>query len=212
MSTNFCSFVFTDTGRKLLSGETIRLASSGWRLAEWHEDRQAVAWRLRDQEDRSRIQVNPTWEQRVRESESELRELTERLGTPEGQATLVAERRAKMKAFAEGDRARVEAQTRRMQDLLDELSAWKAEPALEQLRQSLIEDAKNWSPATEFRMPEWSETNDDMTAHLLDSAKRRLRIAKKDLDEEHETVARLNEWLAAMRRAFGPEPEGYWNT
>ncbi len=210
MSTNFCSFVFTEAGRALLADDELSLAKYGWQLAELHEDRRDVSVRFHDQEDRETVHVHPSYEQRVQDAEKEHCELLARMATPEGRVALLEERRARMREVEAKDRERADAETRRMQKLLDDLYAWKPPLVLERLKESIFQDARNWTPAIGFRMPEWAETDDGMTAHLLESAGRRLRRAREELDEERQKVVQLNDWLARMRATFGPEPEGYW--
>jgi len=210
VTTNFCSFVFTEAGRRLLAEDGLSLAKFGWQLAELHEDRRDVAVRFYDQEDRQTVQVHKSYEDRLREAERVHDELVTRLSTSEGRAGVIADRRVGLRKAESQTREREEAQTRRMQALLDDLSAWKAPAVLEPLRASLLEDARNWEPAAGFSEPRWARRDDDLVAHCLEEAGRCLRVAREDLVKERAKVERLNEWLAAMRNTFGLEPEDYW--
>lgn len=209
---NFASFVFTEAGRRILDQEGLSLYQIGWQLALSHRDRANVAARFRDQEDRSRLSLHPSYTERLDKAVKARRDLLDKLATPEGRAAWIKERREDMRS-AEAKFAKIaDDQVRRMQSLIDELEAWKAPEALSALRQDLISDARDWRPPCGPSYRAWTSIDDALVDHDLDQHDRTARLYARELEQEKETVARLNEWLLAMRVAFGPEPEGYWES
>jgi len=95
---------------------------------------------------------------------------------------------------------------------MEEFVAWRPEPALEKFRERLIEDIRAWEPQAVVEEPEWASSDELFVKHRLKEAERRLSCERDWLAKEEATVERANAWLSAMRRTFGPEPEGYWDS
>lgn len=208
---NFCSFIFTEAGRRVLEQDDMSLTKVGWQIAIAHRDRADVAARFREQEGRDRLVLHSSYEERLERARRENDELLARLSGAEGRAAWIRERRADMTA-GEAKFARIaDDQVRRMQILVDELEAWKTPEVLAGLRTDLISDARNWRPPYGPPVPDWAKADDSLVAHDVKRHAMAVVMCSNELSEEKAKIERLNEWLAAMRAAFGSEPEGYWS-